>query len=132
MEPLSANPHGSRLEPRFATNIAARLHWNRLVYESYTEDVSRRGLRVLTHAEPSIPMLVKLELALPGDPEPLVLHAVVVHVARAQQELHRHVGMRLYGIGDDDRWRWGQFIDGLAHPAEPPAPVRRLKIVEPR
>ncbi|HUH03787.1 MAG TPA: PilZ domain-containing protein [Kofleriaceae bacterium] len=129
MDPLIANSHGSRLEERFPINIAVRLHWNRVVYESYTEDVSRRGLRVLTHADPAMQFLVKLELVLPGDADALVLHAMIVHVARSEQELHRRVGMRLYGIGEGDRSRWGQFVDILAQPRQATAPAH-LKIVE--
>lgn len=131
-----ANPHGARLEQRFAVNIPARLYWNRRVYESYTHDVSRRGLRLLTQGDPTVQFLVKLDLELPGAPEhPLTLHAMVVHVARDERDLHNRIGMRLYGIGDEDRRRWGQFIEGLARPPEPPPsrsqPIRRLKIADP-
>lgn len=130
VDPVIANSHGARFEQRVATNIAVRLHWNRRAYESYTQDVSRRGLRVVTHADPTVPFLVKLELALPADAEPIILHAMVVHVARGEQDLHNQVGMRLYGIGDEDRLRWGHFIDSLARPTGP-QPVRRLRVVDP-
>jgi hypothetical protein len=107
-----------------------------------TENFSLGGVFVRTDTPKPLRHLVKVRFSPPGHRgDPLQMLAMVVYIVSPEQatRLHRAPGMglNLYGLDDDTRLRWADFIDAAQQrvqalgalpehrPALPAEPIRR-------
>lgn len=104
-----------RRDERFRVQVRVQFRHDGRLHEALTSDVSFLGLFVVTRAAPAVRQLLRLDLEIPGQLAPLVLHAMVARVDAGDPSTGRPpgIGLRLYGVSDEERRTWSRFISGL-------------------
>jgi uncharacterized protein (TIGR02266 family) len=109
-----------RRDPRHPVRLPIILHRGPHKQALLTEDVSVRGVFVRTDDPPPIKALVRVEMVLPTDSEPLVASGVVAHrVQQPTEAAHRSpgAGIHFYDLPADQLARWRGFVDWAAERA---------------
>ncbi len=103
-----------RRHHRYAVNLPIRILEGAKVTDAVIKNVSFDGLLVQTHQVPTVRRLIRLELVLPSDGEPIRLTAMAVHVFPGADDPNaRQVGIQMFGLDTAARHRWDRFIVDL-------------------
>jgi hypothetical protein len=104
-----------RREPRFRLQIPVQLRLGKQIIDLVTEDVSFSGMFLRTDQPPPQRGLVKVDVPVEGDRQPIPLVAMVVHRIEPIPGSRRvpGAGLQLYGVGGEVRDRWARFILSL-------------------
>jgi hypothetical protein len=129
LAPMAISPSGSIVSPAAAANARqhSRTSTRKLkvaiapvttLHSTFTEEVSPGGvkLKLPMHVEPGAPMVVRLELGLPG---PILVSAKVAWCRRDGG--HFLVGLSFVGLRDDERERIEAWTTVNATPPGAPA-----------
>ncbi len=105
----------NRIDARLPCSLAVIVQAGRNQHRARTEDVGERGVFVRTDTPPRLRQLLRLEIALPGDPAPLSVHGMAVHVIEPGGSSARipGVGVQFYALNGDVAGRWGAFFGRL-------------------
>lgn len=79
-----------------------------------TEDVSFKGIFLRTDTPLPERHLVRLQLTLPPGDDQLVVTGMVARCIRSWGGRPPGAGIQFYGLAQQDRERWGQFIQHVA------------------
>ncbi|HUH03035.1 MAG TPA: PilZ domain-containing protein [Kofleriaceae bacterium] len=104
-----------RREPRFRLQIPVQLRLGKQIIDLVTEDVSFSGMFLRTDQPPPQRGLVKVDVPVDGELQPIPLVAMVVHSISPSPDSRRipGAGLQLYGVGGEVRDRWARFILSL-------------------
>lgn len=130
-----------RVHPRYRVDLTATARWRRTVAAVTAYDVSLTGAFIVSEEHPNARELVRLEMTLPGRPDPFSVHGMAVNFTEVGdvEAKPNGFGVQLYAMDREMQRVWAQFIDlvkrgGVARPAAvpivPPAPPARFDVVD--
>jgi hypothetical protein len=99
-----------RREPRHKTPVPVALVKGRDLVETFTGDVSYRGIFLRTRTPPALRSLLRLRLRLPE--RTIEAHAMAIHARDGEDG---GVGLLFWGLAGPDRAAWEAFIRDLKH-----------------
>ena len=123
-----------RRHHRYDVDLPARIVEGRSTTTGQVRNVSFDGLLVVTKTPPPVRKLLRMEVTVAPDEEPIRVTAMAVHIAKRAEGEETDVGIQLFGLAPEIRQQWDRFIVALraaipapatAAPASapPPAPV---------
>ncbi len=104
-----------RREPRYPYRCPMEIKVNGRTQETISEDVSYRGVFVVTDDPPKLRSLISLKVTLPDSVEALDAHAMSAFVLEKGNASGRlpGVGLQFYATDGAVKSRWDSFIDSV-------------------
>ncbi len=102
-----------RREPRYPYRNPIEIKVGGRLQETISEDVSYRGLFVVTDDPPPLRTLISLKARVVGNHKPLEAHAMSVYVLEKGNSKSRlpGVGLQFYAMGNETKKHWNAFVD---------------------
>ena len=102
-----------RREPRYPYRNPIEIKVGGRLQETISEDISYRGLFVVTDDPPPLRTLISLKARVEGNRRPLEAHAMSVYVLEKGNSKSRlpGVGLQFYAMGSETKKHWNAFVD---------------------
>lgn len=104
-----------RRHDRYPVTLPATITAGKTTTSSMATDVSFGGIFVRTDKPPALRNLVRINLVLPSDSQPIQLLGMAVYVVRPEDARGRvpGAGVQFFGIDNATRERWERFVSGV-------------------
>ena len=104
-----------RRHDRYPVTLPATITAGKTTTTTMATDVSFGGIFVRTDKPPALRNLVRINLVLPSDSQPIQLLGMAVYVVRPEDARGRvaGAGVQFFGIDNATRERWERFVSGV-------------------